>query len=374
MCESVFLLTLFKIVDMLIMVLKIALPLLIIAKSSRDFFKPTITGNSDDIVKAGNSLLMRLLSAFIIFALPTLVNIAMGMAVKDIDTNNADCLFNVTDVMIENAKVSAANRAVEQAKNDSSYNNIQNARSKVEALESGATKDYLDANVSSLEQDYKDEQERKRQEAAERARENPGSSSGGGSSYSGAISLTGTDEEIRNYIQNRYNSLVAKSSVCCPTCGSHAYYSSYCGGLVCDQLTSEGLISDADKTDSGCDQARYIARNGVTGTGHQVKGYEMHRSDYNANVSTFENMIAENGGTLENVVISFAGNSNQLHSVHGHVCLITKIADGKVYMVDNVVHTQNPNGPGYVAMVMPLSEFEFHWFTPFDAVYMAHIY
>ena len=374
MCESVFLLTLFKIVDMLLIVLKIGLPLLIIAKSSRDFFKPTITGNSDDIVKAGNSLLMRLLSAFFIFFLPTIVNIVMQMTVQNIDSNSADCLFNVTDVMIENAKVKAANTAIELASENPTLANYQNAKGKVDALEDGPTKEQLNGSVGIIENEINIAAEKAAAAAAAAVAAAENIKNIYTTNPDTNIKLDGTDEEILAYITNRYNDLLKTFT----RQNDHPYYKSMCGGLVCDQLAYEGLITDADKVGAGCDQAGSFATkyNGKTSTGNKVVGYTMYLEDYDANCKQFEKMIDENGGTLENVVISFAAEQNQLSGPYGHVCLISKISNGKVYLIDNVMYTLGtPENPSkYHAVAISIEEFEKYWFGPFNAKYMAHIY
>ena len=385
MCENVLFLTVFKIVDMLLTVSKIILPLLIIVKSSMDFFKPTISGNSDDIVKAGNTLLMRLASALFIFLLPTIVNIAMQMTVSNIDTSSADCLFNVTDEMIENAKVKAANKAIEIANSNLTQANYQDAKSKVDALSEGAAKDTLNTAVNSVQKELQTAQEKEAELAAARVAAAKKIQNTTTPNTDVNIKLDGTDVEIIGYITKRYDTIYSALTV--DEKANHPYYQSYCGKLVCDQLEYEGLIDGSDRVASGCDQAKAIASGGKTGTGHTVVGYEMYSGanyDYDKNCEVFESMIAENGGTLENVVISYAANENL--GPYGHVCLITKIADGKVYLIDNVLRTKNPEHAMYAeelgielvhgryyANVMSISDFEGEWFRAFHPVYMAHV-
>ena len=228
MCESVFLLTVFKIIDMLLVVLKIGLPLLIIAKSSRDFFKPTITGNSDDIVKAGNSLLMRLLSAFFIFFLPTIVNLVMQMTVQNIDSSSADCLFNVTDVMIENAKVKAANTAIELASENPTLANYQNAKGKVDALEDGPTKEQLNGSVGIIENEINIAAEKAAAAAAAAVAAAENIKNIYTTNPDTNIKLDGTDEEILAYITNRYNDILKTYT----RKNDHPYYKYMNGELI----------------------------------------------------------------------------------------------------------------------------------------------
>ena len=153
------------------------------------------------------------------------------------------------------------------------------------------------------------------------------------------------DQQILSSIQTRFNGL------------SGGNYNHRCGQLTCDQLAVQGLIGDGDRVGSGCDQARAIARGGKTSTGYKVYGYEM--NSQNARTQ-FEQMIADNGGSVDNVVVSFAANTGCL-GPHGHVCLISKIENGNVYLIDDTSFTTNSSG-NRVATKMSVSDFESNYF------------
>ncbi len=165
------------------------------------------------------------------------------------------------------------------------------------------------------------------------------------------------DAAILNSIQQRYNSMPGKP------------YSGMCGALVCDMLQSQGLISDADRVSNGCDQAFAFARNGKTSTGYKVIGYPMNKDNDKAQ---FEKMIADNNGSVENVVVSIAGYSGVNDPEYGnrgpagHVILISKIEGGNVYFIDNWKLTNNK------PTKMSIDEFEHKVFDRYgDGCYMA---
>ena len=153
------------------------------------------------------------------------------------------------------------------------------------------------------------------------------------------------DAQILSSIQTRFNGL------------SGGNYNHRCGQLTCDQLAVQGLIGDGDRVGSGCNQARAIASGGRTSTGYKVNGYEM--NSQNARTQ-FERMINDNGGSVDNVVVSFAANTGCL-GPHGHVCLISKIENGNVYLIDDTSFTTNSNG-NRVATKMSVSDFETNYF------------
>ena len=167
------------------------------------------------------------------------------------------------------------------------------------------------------------------------------------------------DAKILNSINARYNTLPRRP------------YNNLCGGLVCDQLVAQGLIGENDFHSMGCEQARYFARNGKTSKGYKVKGYPMNKNNDKAQ---FEKMIADNNGSVENVVISIAANSGVgdpeygNRGAAGHVILLSKIEGGNVYFIDNSALTHKQ------ATKMSISEFEQKVFDRYgDGCYMSVI-
>ncbi len=362
MCENVLLLTIFKIIDTIILVAQISLPIIIIVMGSIDLVKCATRGDQDELLKAGKALMYRFIAAVMIFFLPILVRAGMKALITDIDTYNVDCLFNVTDEMIVLAETKNAADAVDYAKENMTFQNYTLAKRYVGRMEESTEKtaleselDKLKAELDAAEKAEKDRilaqaKELDKQRAEEAAHSDNSNLEGGGT-----LSINGTDQEILNFIQNRYDTIHRNYG---------ASYSGMCGQLTCDQLAYSGLIGGGDRVNYGIDQAAAIARGGQTETGHKVIGYDV--SSGNA-VSTFEKIISDNDGELENLVISWATGKRA-----GHVCLVSKISNGKVYLVDNTTIATGSNGD-FKATMLSIEEFENFYFNAFTAKYMAHI-
>ena len=84
--------------------------------------------------------------------------------------------------------------------------------------------------------------------------------------------------------------------------------------------------------------------------------------------SQFEKMINDNNGTVDNIVLSFDGYKKG-RSPSGHTCLISKIAGGNVYILDNTGMTYAKGRP--TATKMSISEFESKYFNFGVPNYMA---
>ena len=113
MCEDVLLLTVFNIIDKIILIGKIILPIIIIVTSMLDFFKVVTSGSPDSITKGLTAVFYKFIAAALIFFLPSIVNMIMGLN-GSYDNSNIACLLNVNDKMISDAKIKRATEAVEE--------------------------------------------------------------------------------------------------------------------------------------------------------------------------------------------------------------------------------------------------------------------
>lgn len=101
-------------VGYVLMVFKIVIPLLLIIFGMIDLGKAVIASKDDEIKKATKSLAMRAVSAVVIFFIPTLVGIVMGVVgsfgdvKEDFDICKA-CISNPLDDDCENAADEAWN-------------------------------------------------------------------------------------------------------------------------------------------------------------------------------------------------------------------------------------------------------------------------
>ena len=105
-------------------------------------------------------------------------------------------------------------------------------------------------------------------------------------------------------------------------------YEGMCASLVTDQLERDGLYkyprggkySPAD----GYAYAKTLINQGKTNTGAKVDGY-----------NSFDDLLQKNQEPITNVVISYLYGGWVNDGTHGHVMLISRIENGKVYFMDN---------------------------------------
>lgn len=93
-----------QIVGWVFLIFKIVIPIILIIFGVLDMFKAIIASKDDEIKKSAKSLAMRTLSAIIIFFIPTLVSLVMGLIVNFRDSGaKADfevcqkCILNPND-------------------------------------------------------------------------------------------------------------------------------------------------------------------------------------------------------------------------------------------------------------------------------------
>ena len=140
MCENVLLLVIFNIVDKIILVAKIALPIIIMVMGVIDFLKSVTDGNPETIKKELMALLYRFLASVAIFFLPTIVNSAMNLVNSYDKENNASCLLNVDGKTISEAKIKRAEKAVKALEEDLSYSNYSVASRYVNKVDDESSK------------------------------------------------------------------------------------------------------------------------------------------------------------------------------------------------------------------------------------------
>ena len=104
-----------RVVGYIIYVAKIVIPLLLIVMGSIDFGKAVIASDDKAMKDAGGTLLRRFIAAVIIFLLPTILNLLLGL-VDNIESFDPDGNFaNCTNVYLIPMVQIVANQIVAQA-------------------------------------------------------------------------------------------------------------------------------------------------------------------------------------------------------------------------------------------------------------------
>ncbi len=100
-CQEEDVLKVLRVVGYIIYVAKIVIPLLLIVMGSIDFGKAVIASDDKAMKDAGGTLLRRFIAAVIIFLLPTILNLLLGLVDNiesfDPDGNFANCTECIFD-------------------------------------------------------------------------------------------------------------------------------------------------------------------------------------------------------------------------------------------------------------------------------------
>ncbi len=103
-CQEESVLKVLRVVGYVIYVAKIVIPLLLIIMGSIDFAKAVISSDDKAMKDAGSTLLRRFIAAVIIFLLPTILNLLLGLVdnIESFDpkgnfNNCTECIFNPTN-------------------------------------------------------------------------------------------------------------------------------------------------------------------------------------------------------------------------------------------------------------------------------------
>ena len=93
-CKNPNSLKVFKFIGNLLKVAFIVVPILLIVLGSIDFMKAVVAGKEDDIKKAQSVFVKRIIAAVIVFLIPLIVNIIMGILPGADGSNCLTCVLN----------------------------------------------------------------------------------------------------------------------------------------------------------------------------------------------------------------------------------------------------------------------------------------
>ncbi len=151
-CSNPQVLEVMRIINMVILIIKIAVPILLILTGMITLMSTIKTGNDDLLAKAKKQLISNSIAAIVIFLIPTLINVI----VKISDTNNEyrDCLYADTEI-ISNAYVSRANELLSSAEKSKTYNDYYAAKDAVSKIKDENEKASLEDRLDNLYKDIK---------------------------------------------------------------------------------------------------------------------------------------------------------------------------------------------------------------------------
>ena len=158
-CDNPSVLEVIRIINMVILIVKIAVPILLILTGMITLMKTIKVADDVLLAKAKKQLISNAVAAIVIFLIPTLVNVL----VKVSDTNNQykDCLYSANFDGINQKYYENAETAVSKAESTKTYNDYYEALSKVNEVKDAEQRksfmNRLDTVKSSIDNKIKED-------------------------------------------------------------------------------------------------------------------------------------------------------------------------------------------------------------------------
>ncbi len=193
-CSNPQVLEVMRIINMIILIIKIAVPILLILTGMITLMSTIKTGNDDLLAKAKKQLISNSIAAVVIFLIPTLVNVI----VKISDTNNEyrDCLYADTEI-ISNAYTSRAEELLSSAEKSKTYNDYYAAKDAVSKIKDENERASLEERLDNLYKDIKSDIDKNNNGNSENNNSGSGTNTGnslnisaGSYEYTGVGSIT----------------------------------------------------------------------------------------------------------------------------------------------------------------------------------------
>ncbi len=154
LCENTTILLIFRIISLLIGFVKVMIPIVIIITTIIELFKCTMVYNPEDVKKVYSKVPVKLIAAMVVFMLPGLVNSALNMVDSNFDNKGIACLLKVDEIMISNARIMRAERAVSEAEKKNDYSKFIEALSYIQEIEDEDKKKVLLDRIKPMADDF----------------------------------------------------------------------------------------------------------------------------------------------------------------------------------------------------------------------------
>ena len=218
-CDNPSVLSVMRIVNIAILIIKIAVPILLILTGMITLMKTIKVGNEDLLAKAKKQLVSNTVAAVAIFLVPTLVSVLVKVSLTNGEYK--DCLGNTSNDVINQKYYDRAVDSISKAESSSKYNDYYDAVNKVSQITDKDTKDALNKRLESIKStiDKKIDEDNKK----ENTKNENGSSSPGTTVPDTGEAGTFTPDAGKTYNCNKNG----KYQLCSPkkgVFGSFAFY------------------------------------------------------------------------------------------------------------------------------------------------------
>lgn len=192
-CDNPTVLSVMRIVNIAILIIKIAVPILLILTGMITLLKTIKVGEEDSLVKAKKQLINNAIAAVVIFFVPTFVNVLVKVSLTNGEYK--DCLNNTSTEVINQKYYDIAVNSISKAESSSKYNDYYDAVNKVNNIKDTDTKNALKKRLDNVKDiiDKKIEENNKKENT-----KNENSSSGNSNNNSGGNGSNTTVPDISN--------------------------------------------------------------------------------------------------------------------------------------------------------------------------------
>ena len=149
LCDSGDVLSVFRIVNIIIMIIKVAVPILLIIVGMVTLMKSIKTGNEDLLAKAKKQLVSNCIAAVIIFLVPTLVNVLARLSSND-GNSYLSCLKNATIENINQAYITQAEALLASSEENLNYNGYYSAVTVVSKIKDAALRKQYNEKLATM--------------------------------------------------------------------------------------------------------------------------------------------------------------------------------------------------------------------------------
>lgn len=161
-CENGDVLSVIRIVNIVITIIKIAVPIILILSLMLEYTKAVYKGDNDSLVKLNKSSVAKITAAILVFYIPTFINVIANVSSYNKGSYSL-CLKNATPEKIEAAYVSYAQKIVDIAKDEVTDPTYMQATQEVKKLKDGSDKTRLEKELEEIKKAL-DEKKKKQQE------------------------------------------------------------------------------------------------------------------------------------------------------------------------------------------------------------------
>ena len=218
-CDNPTILSVMRIVNIIILIIKIVVPILLILTGMITLLKTIRVGEEDSLAKAKKQLVNNALAAIIVFLVPTIVSVLVKVSFSNGEYK--DCLNNASSEVIAQKYYDRVVEAISKAESSLNYNDYYNAVNMLNEISDKETKSALKKRLDSVKAaiDNKIKEENEKENVKENPSEGGSVSDNSGSSGTFVADSGKTSECNKN---GKYQLCSPKKGIF----GSFAYYDS----------------------------------------------------------------------------------------------------------------------------------------------------